>query len=319
MIIIKFASTQTLLHGSWIEHVISSLSHFTYNTASIGALQTVSSLTHAILNLSKRVFVIFTNIAYFQTPLSACMVVGLLVFFVGLFFYFKIVAGSDNSKTSLSKRTLLLIALIAACLYWTCVKYGNIEHDLPNKCANVSESILVQKIVTAWMFGQPTPLSVTDNIKSLSQQNSNVPIHVYCGTTQCVNASAELEKMTTTAEVLVIPDIVEHTPLEHWTARHLLNKVFSRKEFEIHLQIAAQLGILWHQGGIYVDSTLKITRDSLSETRSTKSAWIGKGMSGCDNNDVSYFPKEHQFIAELAKMFVNEYSRGALQFSFSKS
>ena len=316
-ITIKLANAKKVFHVSRREVFASSLTHVAYNVASIGVLQNVIPLSHAILNLSKRVFVIFVNIAYFQTSFSVSMSIGILVFFVGLTCYYRAISGGNNSKTS-SIRMLFLLGLlvIAACI---CGQYFNsrtLSGNQPQK-SRLTRLVSEKRIFSAWVFERPLPLSVVNNVRAIGQQYPTIPIHVYCGTTQCVNVVSKLNSLEArfTVEFLVISDIVQDTPLEQWIARHPLNKVLSGSEFENHLQIAVQLGILWRYGGVYVDPTVKVVEDLLPEMGGN--AWITRGVDGRESLDFSYFPAHHHFINNLMERFIREYSKRALMFDFS--
>ena len=88
----------TLLHLSQSGIAAASF-HCVYNLASISVLQNVSPLNHAILNFSKRIFVITLNIKYFNLIMTWHMFLGLFVIFLGLALYLF----SRNGKTSLNK------------------------------------------------------------------------------------------------------------------------------------------------------------------------------------------------------------------------
>lgn len=69
------------------ESGVSSLFHAVYNLASVTVLESVSPVTHAILNISKRLFVIMANVVYFHVPFSFHMFVSLLVLLAGCYLY----------------------------------------------------------------------------------------------------------------------------------------------------------------------------------------------------------------------------------------
>lgn len=108
--------------GSWFraeDTIVSSSFHFLYNIASISVLQNVSPLSHAILNLSKRMFVILANIAYFAMPLSWKMCLGLLVFAAGLTLYH--LKPSCSWRIRLPPLKLALLSISLPFLFAVCI------------------------------------------------------------------------------------------------------------------------------------------------------------------------------------------------------
>ena len=313
VISLKAVATKELFAVSRAESFVSSLSHFAYNVASIGVLQRVSPLTHAILNLSKRVFVILVNIAYFQTALSTVMLVGLLVFFIGIVLYHKSV---DNATFSaLTKKSL---ALVLICLLILLMFFYSPLNPAYNQSGATRKSLQHHNVVTSWVFSRPMPLTVISNIVNLGKRNPGMSVQVFCGTSQCVNALSTPNLANIQPEFLVIPDIVKDTPLEQWVARHPLNKILSQSKFENHLHEVVRLGLLWRYGGLYIDPYLRLSSDSNLPTDSF--AWISEDDYGDVSLDVSYFPKNHTFISHLSELFVKEYSNqtNVRQLHFSK-
>ena len=163
------------------------------------------------------------------------------------------------------------------------------------------------RISTSWVFSKPIPNSVVANIATLSKHYPDMPIHVYCGTSQCVQQVSKLKNGNIVTEFLVVSQVVKDTPLVGWLTRHPFNKVIAGKEFEIHLKEAVRLGILWNHGGYYVDPNLELSKSLITEqcmqihnafmTKDKISTFLG----------VSFFPKNHPFIHSLAELFVNEY------------
>ena len=139
-LILKFVVTQDIrLEGS----MISAVSHFTYNVASITVLQSVSLLTHAILNLAKKV-VIVANIVYFHTPVSFSMSIGRLVFFFSLFLYYVTVNAhsvvvskcsqcGDTQYVSVSIFTIVCILSAIQCSFRSLYQQPLQSHYLSSK------------------------------------------------------------------------------------------------------------------------------------------------------------------------------------------
>ena len=100
-LVLKYIVTKTLFVLRWKEGALSAVCHFVYNVASITVLQSISPVSHSILNLLKRVVVVLTNILYFRSPpISWDVTLSLLVFFVGLAFH-SIVSNSRKIQLSL--------------------------------------------------------------------------------------------------------------------------------------------------------------------------------------------------------------------------
>ena len=296
VLLIKLIVNWELSTSKVFESLISGVFHSTYNLASITVLQSVNPLTHAVLNISKRVFVIAANIVYFQIPISLNSLVGLLVLLVGCYLY----QLNTSSKTKWILLKCILISCSLAYLFMPIGYSSQGKSYLPFRC-------LDKKITTAWVFERKIPNNVIMNIEAMAEQNPGTPIHVYCGTTQCVHAITKLKNDNITVEFLVISDAVEGTPLEYWVARHPINKVLAGKEFETHLADVVTLGLLWNYGGIYVAPTVRIA--SLVCLHD-KNAWVSKGVNvvGIPRVlDVSYFPQYHPFIKKLAELYVSEY------------
>ena len=77
---------QNTLHLSQ-KGIAAAIFHCVYNLASISVLQNVSPMSHAILNFSKRIFVIVLNIKYFNLTMTWHMFLGLVIIFIGLALY----------------------------------------------------------------------------------------------------------------------------------------------------------------------------------------------------------------------------------------
>ena len=298
VLLIKLIVNWELSTNKVFESLISGVFHSTYNLASITVLQSVNPLTHAVLNISKRVFVIAANIVYFQIPISLNMLVGLLVLLVGCYLY-------QLNTSSKTKWILLKCILISCSLAYLFMPIG---YSSQGK-SYLSFRCLDKKITTTWVFERKIPNDVIMNIEAIAEQNPGTPIHVYCGTTQCVHAITKLKNDDIKVEFLLISEAVQGTPLEYWVARHPINKVLAGKEFETHLADVVTLGLLWNYGGIYVAPTVRIASLVCLHCKDT---WVSKGVNVPEGGiprvlDVSYFPQYHPFIKKLAELYVSEY------------
>ena len=81
MLLIKLIVNWELSTNKVFESLISGVFHSTYHLASITVLHSINPLTHTVLNISKRVFVIAANIVHLN------MLIGLLVLLVGCYIY----------------------------------------------------------------------------------------------------------------------------------------------------------------------------------------------------------------------------------------
>ena len=284
------------------ESLISGVFHCTYNLASFKVLGNFNPVTHAILNMSKRLFVITANIMYFHTLISWNMAISLVVLLIGCYLY--------QMKSSSQKRhTIVKCLLLSVFMAYT---FSSHAGEPPDHHSN--KPVDCHRISTAWVFDKSIPNDIALNIKDLSEQVHDIPVHVYCGTTQCVDAIAKLNSTNVVVDFLFASRIVRNTSLERWIAHHSFNKVLAGKEFEIHLQEVVRLGLLWNYGGFYIDPTIRVT-DALNfiSKCSYANAVVSKGVQVPEGSilQASFFPrKHHPFIGELAERFDSEYPTG---------
>ena len=295
-LVIISASTSLVTHAQ--ESIISAVSHFTYNTASITVLQDITPLTHATFNLSKRVFVIIANLIYFHTPVTMNMLIGLLIFFAGLTLY--------NFRNRRSVKEITWMVVFFAVVVCIGFQAPQIFGESSSSSSQLPKDRCQPTISTAWVFDRPLPLDILENIKSWRNDKICTSVHVYCGTSQCVRAVTELNNPDITSEFLVISNLVRDTPLEQWFVRHPLYKVLAGLEFEDHLQKVIQLGILWKYGSIFIDPRIRVTGENRVLTNATcPNGWV----SSRDELDVTCFSKHNSFIKRLSQQFVQDYPR----------
>ena len=296
VLFIKLFITQQFLTANLPESLISSVSYSIYNLASITALESFSPLTcYAILNIIRQLFVIVSNIIYFNTSLSWVMLISLIVLLSGCCLY-------QLKDISTAKYNFLKVILLSCFLTYLIIPTNSNRRPIPVKCG------IENRILTSWVFNKPISNSIVTNIATLSKHYPDVPIHVYCGTSQCVQQVSKLNNGNIVTEFLVVTRVVKDTPLANWLAHHSFNKVLARKEFEMHLKEVVILGILWNYGGYYVDPSL-VTKPLFALCKRENNAFMSKKPNKSDFTflDVSYFPKNHPFIYGLAKLFVREY------------
>ena len=98
---IHYVFLERILTGDSLKYVmLSGLMHAAYNLSSFGFLSRVSTpTTHAIANVFKRVFTIWSAVVFFgssETSMTSLTVGGLLVSTIGLFWYGSITASSSK-------------------------------------------------------------------------------------------------------------------------------------------------------------------------------------------------------------------------------
>ena len=261
--------------------VAASTFHCVYNLASISVLQNVSPLNHAILNFSKRIFVITANIIYFNLSMTWHMVFGLFVVFFGLAIYlFTQKAKSTSNMFSItcllkiSTRQLYKACFIACTLIMlpTFVYVFSYREKYSIK-RNVNDEWLInanrgEVLTTAWIFNKPTSHEFIKNIVTINKQ-TRAFINVYCGTTKCLNAVEKLQNPMITGSLLVVPKVLGKTPLKEWGECHVMYKFLTGLHYERYLTKALCLAHLWQYGGaFYLPSNKVIKR--LSDSTSWK-------------------------------------------------
>ena len=298
------------------EYAVSSFFHFVYNLASISVLQSVGPLSHSLLNLSKRVIVILANIIFFSIPFSLIVAFGFLVFLLGLVMYhlksskphvlklFNIKYNSLKCIVCISISFLLVLSVLL--VYHNSSSIENVDYE--DKATNFGK---LQKIATAWMYSKELPKEVVSNINSMHFLNPNTYLCVYCGTSQCIKAIADLKNHLINSEFLVIPKILKDTPLESWFSHHPINKVLVGPEFENHLQEVVQLALQWHHGGLYFNPTLSVKNFIMPSQQ--HNACISSRTSNLTKQtfkfEISNFPSHHPFVAQLMENYAKDYPK----------
>ena len=279
---------------------ISSFFHTTYNLASITVLESVSPVTHAILNISKRLFVISANIVYFQNPFTLSMLIGLMVLLVGCYLY-------QLKKGMSSKSVVVMLILLFGMFVYLFVPLP--AAGPPDLSQRVAVHAKTNHIMTAWIYYEPIPRQAVDNILALAEQHPKSFVMVYCGTSQCVNAVRKLNNKHIRAEFAILPDIFKDTPLQSWLAHHPLHKVLAGKAFETHLQEATVLSLLWKYGGFYVDPAFRMT--NALELEDDVKPWVDINSERIFN--AAYFPRNNFFVQTLGELFAKDYPTGEVK------
>ena len=242
--------------------------HCIYNLASITVLQNASPLNHAILNFSKRIFVIALNIKYFHLNMTWHMFTGLAIVFSGLalYLFFKTPQSTSNSNMFLVSpfaritprrycRFFFFVGILS--LLSTMVYLPPLNNSGKVNLNSVGQEIFLHAhmkrgvkeiITTAWAFNRPVSDAFIEAIIAASEEN-DAGIHVYCGTTKCMGIIKKLKNPEVTASFLVVPIVLGKTPLKEWGERHVLYKVLTGFHYEWYLTQAVCLAHLWQHGG----------------------------------------------------------------------
>ena len=310
VVVIKYVVFHDIPRLSILESSISGISHALYNIASISVLEHVSPMTHAVLNLSKRIFAIIINIMYFHTPGFHATYVSLLVFSVGSLCYGLSIA---NVKESMIQKAVF-VSLIAASIIGTGTWNSEYTNSKPEYHRQL-KSQCVETITMSWVFDRSVPQEILSNIQDINIKNPNIPIHMYCGTSHCIEAIRNINNTDITVTFLEIDKIVHGTPLEGWFLRHPLNKILAGSNFEDHLKAAVQIALLWNFGGFYMDPTLRFDNLDIVNNNQSQSRIIKSELDTLTPNefgilDCSYFPQHDDFIYTIAHNFADSYPRG---------
>ncbi len=281
-----FLVLKLIIHGTSLFHLSQSSTaaasfHCVYNLASISVLQNVSPLNHAILNFSKRVFVIILNIKYFDINMTWQMFVGLVVIFSGLAIYLFSRHATSSLNMFLIRPTLKMnprrffvlvgfLTLLSTFVYLAPLHenitnqhtsnfdINSVNHEASLNAA-MNRDISEMEIATTWVFNRPILDVFIEEIVTVHKQ-TGASIHVYCGTMMCLDTIKKLKNPMITASFLVIPNVLENTPLQTWGERHALYKVLAGLHYEWYLTQALCLAHVWQYGGIFYLPSYKMAR-----------------------------------------------------------
>ena len=338
--LVQVVATQTIFASGLWQNVLASILHPAYSLASFQVLSIVSPVLHAMVAVLIRVLFCMKNLVIPPSDFTLSMMLGCLTIILGFFLSIKHI-----SKERSALFLFLLFALNCLALHYypgsntttlhyypgsntTTLHYypgsntitvpqDNIDTFTDKKCT-VDNSTTIS---VAWIYQKPIPKNVITNIGDLADSNLDMGVLVYCGTTQCVNAVEKLHRDNVMVEFAVIGNIVKDTPLERWVARHPINKLLAGKEFEKHLQEVMILGLMWQNGGFYVNPMVRVGNLTLPACRNATSVWDSKEVALPERSlpsvlDLLYFSRQHVIIMELAETFVNKYPRSLEQFPF---
>ena len=320
--LVKVVAVSGFSSGKLPESIISSFFHSTYNLASITVLESVNPVTHAILNISKRLFVIMTNVVYFQVPFSFHMFLSLVLLLVGCYLY-QLKSGSATKMVTVMK--CVLLAFFMVYLFFPTSSQVSVQQVVGNRVLDEGQSCMGQnRISTAWIYDKPIPESVVSNLEHLANQNPGGVLYVYCGTSHCFNRIQKLRNDHIAVEFVILPTILADLPLRGWLAQNPFNKIIAGEGFEDHVQDAAALGLLWKYGGFYINPRYKVSGKLIHPDCLNSSPWVSKERDGTELFRGAYFPRQHFLIRELADLFVSEYPtkvsmKSPFKFEFHKT
>ncbi len=293
---------------------LSAIFHCSYNLASVEVLQVVSPLTHAVLNLCKRITIIVINVIYFDHAVSAQAFVGLLSFGIGIALYTKFarMKGKSDNKNTWSAAKSLSACLLLVFFLW------NMNFTISNWGFRRLHLETNMRIMTSWVYDQPMPSSVLTNVEHLQSSNPHCVVDVFCGTNRCLENIAEINNPLVKGTFLRTYQLFNDTPLFEWQQKHIFHKILAGQSFEDHLHHATQLSLLWKFGGLYISPFL-----SCSSLKTFKpgfgSSWtIQKLSTNTDSNiiDLVYFKDHHPIVWELMELFAEEYHKALQNHNF---
>ena len=324
--LMQVMATQTIFASGLWQSVLASILHPAYSLASFQVLSIVSPVLHAMAAVLIRVLFCVENLVMLPSDFTLSMMLGCLSIILGFFLSIKHI-----SKERSALFLFLLFALNCLALHYYPGSNTTTLHYYPG-----SSTIMVPQdniddikctvdnsttISVAWIYQKPIPKNVIINIGDLADSNLDMCILVYCGTTQCVNVVEKLHRDNVMVEFAVIGNIVKDTPLERWLACHPINKLLAGKEFEKHLQEVTIVGLMWQNGGFYVNPMVRVGNLTVLECKNATSVWASKEVALPEGSlpsvlDLLYFSRQHVIIMELAETFVNKYPRSLEQFPF---
>lgn len=307
LVAVKLVFVGALPTVDLVNGLVSSVFHSSYSIASLQVLESFNPVTHALLGLAQRVCVGLAGILLSGFPLTVSILVSLAVFLLGFYFYY-----TFKTVRFIPLKCLVLFGflLFSFTSYSTMDRTSSMLHRTSQHCYT--------RISTSWVFDREMPPEVVTNIHSLAEK-WDTTVDVYCGTTQCMEGVEGLDKVNIRAKFLVIPDILEGTPLRKWMGHHAINKVLAGKQFESHLHDVVKIGLLNKYGGVYIDPQVPV--ENLPCVPG-KNSWVSE-VSVDDAVrflDMAHFPEQDPFLHKLADLYATKYpTKGkAVGFNFQQ-
>ena len=331
----KAVITQTIFTSDLWKVTLTLIFHPAYSLASLQVLGLFGPVTHAMVAILIRLVFCVESLAIFKmlsSNFTCCMVLGCLYTTVGIILVAR--------HASMERSGLVILVILAL----SCLALYPMSSDIPPKQSSMGNFTIIPinmlypsenesvscsdvqctdhgTILTAWVYQRHIPKNVIANIRDLADNNHRMNVHVYCGTTQCMNAVAELHKSNIEVKFAVISKIVKGTSLAEWLSHHPLYKLLAGKEFENHLQEVTILGLMWQYGGFYINPMVKVGKLTVPKC---SFIWVSKEIALPESSlpsvlDVLYFTKKHAIIEIMARTFAREYRtnvRKGLNFKF---
>jgi len=116
-------------------------------------------------------------------------------------------------------------------------------------------------VTVVWAANTPPSRKVLEiTLSSVSENLAGIRVNVLCGSRKCVERALQVSQYNSCVHVsrLVAPIVAQDSLLESWMNDHVLAKLLSAHEYEMHLQLAIQLAVLWKQGGLVVSPGIKL-------------------------------------------------------------
>ena len=309
-LIIKLASAKKKYSTMKWTYLLSSASYTVLSQSSLTLLKHLHPIVHAILTVVIKAASTLAGVADLEDLKVFYLLSGTFTVVIGLYFY-------QWKTTKLRSKWLCAISSMVSIwiLYKPLVHYY--YYPMPLTAYFNRDSVFntteCDRVFTAWVYEKPMPDFVVDNIVTLAHQNPSMLIHVYCGSTQCVEVLEKQKVHNMVTKFTIVTEIVaELPPLKQWLDRHPLNKILAGKRFEDHLQDVTIMGYFWKHGGLYVNPTLKLGSSLNNICQDTNNAWIGKSLalpveSSQPPFELAFFLSKHLFIQELANVYTTKY------------
>ena len=139
---LNYNADKMFLIGKYL--LIGSVLNFAYNLISFKVLENVSSITHSIINIMKRMYVVFCSMALLSTKLTSVQLIGILIADSGCILYSFIKSTRSyapfNSNTSNKRakftKKLILFMLISVLL--TCFVHETVKTSAQNRACRAN-------------------------------------------------------------------------------------------------------------------------------------------------------------------------------------
>ena len=172
IILIKLLVNHDLPRLMPAEGSVAGVYHVLYNAASLAVLSNVTPMTHAVLNLSKRIFAIIANIVYFQMPCHSAALIALVVFTIGNACY-----ALTHKQSKLLHMNKIVVGILIMSSAITLIKWKH-EYALEMSSHNSSwlnaEELLDRSVSYPGHFNiADSPENSAERVKPINTSNSS--------------------------------------------------------------------------------------------------------------------------------------------------